>query len=115
MNAFQTIAILVILTLAFAVILAALRGWLERKELFTWLAISGAAAMAILWPNVTTKAARLLGISRGADLLLYAAVGLMAVGFLMTYTRLRKIRREMTLLVRHIALDEAEEPPFKVS
>ena len=48
-----------------------------------------------------------MGIGRGADLVLYCAVVVMMIGFLMTYSRLRHIQRELTLVVRHIAKREA--------
>ena len=53
--------------------------------------------------------ARKLGIGRGADLLLYCSVGVMMVGFLMVYIRLGRLRREITLIVRHLALKESQE------
>ena len=51
--------------------------------------------------------ARWLGIGRGADLVSYLAIGVMFVGFFVTYVRLRALRRELTLLVRRVALHQA--------
>ena len=73
------------------------------------------AGVAIAWPELTTWAARSLGIRRGADLVLYCAVVVMMVGFLMVYSRLRQVRRDLTLVVRHLALLEADGPPEAVS
>jgi hypothetical protein len=66
-----------------------------------------AATLAALWPNATSALARLLGIGRGTDLILYAAVVFMMLGFWMGYVRLTELRREITLLVRREALREA--------
>ena len=65
------------------------------------------ATLAALWPNATSKVARLLGIGRGTDLILYGAVIAMMIGFWMVYVRLTELRREITLLVRREALREA--------
>jgi small membrane protein len=50
----------------------------------------------------------LLGIGRGADLVFYCGILAMLVGFLLFYIRYRRVEEEITLLVRHIALLEAE-------
>ena len=51
-----------------------------------------------------------MGISRGTDLLLYIMVLAVLQGFLLVYLRLRRVRRELTILVRKLALLEAHEP-----
>ena len=68
-----------------------------------WLA----AGVAIVRPGLTRGVAKTLGIGRGADLVFYCAVVVMMIGFLMTYSRLRRIQRELTLVVRHIAKRDA--------
>jgi hypothetical protein len=67
-----------------------------------------AAGLAVIQPDLTTKVAHTVGIRRGADLLLYCAVVAMIAGFLMIYVRLRRLRREITLLVRELALRDGE-------
>ncbi len=71
-------------------------------------ALSTSNAIAIIRPGVTKIIANALGIGRGADLLLYCTVVAMMVGFLMIYARMRRLRREMTLLVRHLAIRDAK-------
>ncbi|MEK7731822.1 MAG: DUF2304 family protein, partial [Planctomycetota bacterium] len=44
---------------------------------------------------------------RGADLVLYCAVIVMLIGFFMVYARLRRLRRDLTLLSRHLAIRDA--------
>ena len=64
-------------------------------------------ASAFAWPEITTKIAHLLGIRRGADLVLYCSVVVMLVGFLVVYIRMRRLQRELTLIVRHLAIRDA--------
>lgn len=107
MNGFQVL-ILSVLTLLFAASLTALlRGWSGRREGIVWCGLCMIAAVATISPQVTVRVANALGIGRGADLVFYCAVVVMMVGFWMTYIRLRYLRRDVTQLVRHIALLEA--------
>ncbi len=107
MSLFQVLALLVVGCLFFLSLLAMLRTWATRREGLMWALVWLAAAVAIIWPGVTRIVANALGIGRGADLVLYCAVVVMMVGFLMVYVRLRRIRRELTLLVRHLAIRDA--------
>lgn len=107
MNAFQILALLVVGGLFLLSLTALLKGWATRREAVVWMLIWMAAAIAIIWPGVTKIIANALGIGRGADLLLYCTVVAMMVGFLMIYARMRRLRRELTLLVRHLAIRDA--------
>ena len=107
MNLFQAFALLVIGCLLVVTVVAALRGWATRREGLIWLSVWLAASVAIIWPDVTGAVAKRLGIGRGADLVLYCVAVVMMIGFLMVYVRLRRLRREMTLLVRHLAIRDA--------
>ncbi len=107
MNPFQIITLGVIGFLLTLCVVAMWRGWVTRREGVVWGSISAAAGTSIVWPQVTVVLARILGIGRGADLVLYCSVVVMLIGFLMIYVRLRRVRRELTLLVRHLALRDA--------
>ncbi len=107
MNLFQILALLVVVCLFVLSLAALIRGWATRRETLLWMLLWLAAAVAIAWPGVTKIVANALGIRRGADLLLYCTVLVMMVGFVMIYTRLRRVRRELTLLVRHLAIRDA--------
>lgn len=108
-NAFQILALVVLAFLFILTMLAGLRGWITKRAGMTWMAVWVTAGAAILWPQMLSRIARLVGIGRGADLLLYCAVVVMLVGFLMVYVRLRRLRRELTLLVRALALRDADQ------
>ena len=107
MNLFQTLALIAIAALFVLTLVAAVRGWATRRDALLWALLWLVAGVAIMWPGVTKVIANALGIGRGADLVLYCAVVVMMIGFLMVYVRLRRIRREMTLLVRELAIRDA--------
>ncbi|MFT5525476.1 MAG: hypothetical protein ACI9G1_001474 [Pirellulaceae bacterium] len=68
-----------------------------------WLA----ALVAISMPHLLSDIAHIVGINRGADLVLYT----LCLTFFMTtffiYSCYVRLRNEMTLLVRHMAIREA--------
>lgn len=107
MNWFQLL-VLVVLLMALAFTFAAtVRGWATRREAIVWAVICLAVAAATLEPErLIVPIARAMGIGRGADLVFYCAVVCMLIGFWMTYIRLRFLRRQITLLVRQLALIE---------
>lgn len=106
---FQIGAILVIVVL----VLATFRGGGARQQairrVFMALFIL-AAACSLLFPQIWTWFANLLGIGRGADLLLYLMV-LVFLGFVASsYRRFRHIEVDTTRLARRMALDAARPP-----
>jgi hypothetical protein len=108
LNAFQLVMSTAMLAGLLALLAGVGRGTVRRREGALWGLVLAAGLLAVLWPNSTSRVARLLGVGRGADLVLYLAVVAMLVGFWMIYIRLRQLRRDVTLLVRHLALEAAE-------
>jgi hypothetical protein len=94
--------------LAAVTLSAAFRGMVRKRIAVMWLAIWTVGGVAIIWPRSTVLVARSLGIGRGADLLLYVSVLLMLVGFFYVYGRFRRLDRQITVLVRRLAIDNAE-------
>lgn len=115
MTLFQFAALIIVAVMCIATFTAFFRSGFARRDALAWSLVWGVAGVAITWPQLTTLAARTLGIRRGADLVLYCAVVVMMVGFLMVYSRLRQVRRDLTLVVRHLALREADGAPDAVS
>jgi hypothetical protein len=99
------VAVSLFLLLSVAVLI---QGRVDRRASAAWTLLWLVGFLAVLQPNATTKIAQAVGISRGKDLLLYCSVLFMLVGFFMIYIRLRRLRRQLTLLVRQIAINEAE-------
>jgi hypothetical protein len=104
---FQIILIAGAAFLLLATMVAVWKGWASRKEGFVWACVCVTAGVFVAEPGILGKLAKVLGIGRGADLLLYGSVVVMLIGFLMIYARLRQLRREMTLLVRDLAIRDA--------
>ena len=110
MNLFQIIAISGLLVI---VVIEWVRHYRHKTGLMgpflrsiIWLAAIG----FILYPDSLTFIARWLGIGVGVNLLLYLLTfAFIAVSF-MLYARIVQLRRQMTLLVRHLALSNPLPP-----
>lgn len=77
------------------------------------LALLGLVALGlflIAFPDVTTEVARLLGVGRGTDLLLYLWIVAGGFALLLLYARIRRVERKLTLLTRELALRDAQGP-----
>ena len=106
-SSFQLIAIPITGLALFVALLRIVHG--SRPRWSNWLAaiISLAAGAAIYEPEITTTVARLLGIGRGADLLIYGVVIAFVISWFYFYQQHRKLQSALTSLVRKLAVDEA--------
>lgn len=103
-----------LLVLGIVVIVA----WLFRKRGAKQLAVRRLLIIAfavfavatVIFPSVLTRVANMVGVGRGADLLLYATV-LVLLGFLaLQEARTKAAEKRTTYLARRLAIDEAEQP-----
>lgn len=76
-----------------------------------WTMVWLLVAVVAIWPDATYVVADAVGITRGADLVLY--LGLLAVFFILfrNAVRMEKIERDLATLARIFALKNAEETP----
>ena len=111
MTAFQAITIPILVALAALNLRAVLRAERPRLLRFLRFMVFAAAAVAIWNPELTNRTARALGIGRGADLLIYVVAIAVIVGFFFFYQTTRRLEREITGLVRDIALERAARSP----
>lgn len=66
-----------------------------------------AAVVAVLYPGELTVLANMLGVGRGADLLLYATVAALVFSLLVIYAKFKDVEVKIAQLVRHIAILES--------
>ncbi len=115
MTAFQMVALIVLALLLVACVVGVLYGRLSRRSGALWSIVWLAAGLAITWPASTRIVAQILGIGRGADLVLYCLAIVTMIGFFMTYLRLRRIESSLTTVVRHLALQSPRLPEGSTS
>jgi len=115
MSVFQIVALTVLAALFAGNLVIVFRGQVSRRVGLPWCALWLAAAAAIVWPYSTTLVAKILGIDRGADLVSYSFVLVALIGFYMIYARLRRLNADVTLLVRHLAIQNAIAPEHRAN
>ena len=69
------------------------------------------AAVSILFPDLWSRLARIVGVGRGTDLVLYALVVAFLSFTVTTYLRFRDLETNYTRLARMRALNEAPRLP----
>ena len=79
---------------------------IEKVEFIEWLCFWLVALLVVLWPGVANWAARILGIGRGADVIIYFAL-IVIFYFIFSFTRkIRSIERNIAKIVRQMALSD---------
>jgi len=74
------------------------------------LALAALAALAVIFPDLSNDVAQLVGVGRGADLLLYGLV-VVFIGYVVTARVQRyRVSEHLTELTRALAIQSAEKP-----
>ncbi len=103
--------LLIVVVIVVAVRLLRDRG--DRTQAVRRLGLMLFAALAvwsILFPSVWNQIARLVGVGRGTDMVMYALVVAFLSFTLTTYVRFRDLEARYTKLARRLALNEAGPP-----
>jgi hypothetical protein len=97
-----------------------LAGWgvrrLRQRTRPGWVSVAAIAAGAIgavtvYDPELTTRAARAVGIARGADLLTYMVALAFLASWFYFYQKVRTLSNAVTALVRELAIRDPRLPP----
>ena len=84
---------------------------LNARELIFWVLVFGGILVVLLLPGVSIKVARLLGVRRGTDIVVYGSVGLLYYLVFRIYVRIENIQHHLTLVLRELALTESALSP----
>jgi hypothetical protein len=101
--------IILIFFIFFAVSRAFLRfreGSLSFAAFLFWALLFTVSIIGILNPDLTNKTAKLLGIGRGADVVIYLSIVLLFYLIFRTNVLIENLHQEITKIVREIALKE---------
>ena len=79
---------------------------LKTSEFVSWLLIWLAVVVVFWLPQTASYLALILGIGRGVDLAIYVALLIIFYLILMFYLKIDKQQREITKIVRHLALKD---------
>lgn len=82
---------------------------LSLKETIAWFIVWLGTGFIFWFPQYTTRIANILGIGRGADLITYSAIIILAYLIFRIFIHLDRIEKNITRLTREDALKETKE------
>jgi len=102
----QIIGFVFVLFTASRVILRARDKKLKFRETIFWLSVWFVLIFVIFFPELTSNLAKILGIGRGIDVIIYSSIGLLFYLIFRLYVKLEEAEQEITKVVREVALSE---------
>ncbi|HEX9664667.1 MAG TPA: DUF2304 domain-containing protein [Patescibacteria group bacterium] len=79
---------------------------INRREFIFWVLVWLIVGVIVLFPELTTYLARLVGIGRGVDLIIYISIAILFYMVFKIFLRIDKIDQEITALTRKTAIDD---------
>jgi hypothetical protein len=85
------------------------RNQITLSQAVLWLSLWLVIAVVAVYPELTQRVANAVGIVRGVDLMLYVGMVVLYYFIYRMVIRLEHIERDITSIVRKIALDNSSE------
>ena len=82
------------------------KGDITVSMMVLWILVWVAGIFIVLNPNSTFYVARFLGVTRGADAVVYIALAVLFFVVFRLVAQVEKLKREVTKLAREVALKE---------
>ena len=109
MTTFQLITLPIVVAMIVATAVAVARRALTMRYGVIFIAVWLGAAVGIAQPLILAKLAAFLGIGRGVDLVLYLSILAFFIAFFRVYLRFRRLDEQLTEIVRHLAIRDADK------
>lgn len=98
--------IIILLLLGYRTVVKWRRRDLRFSEFLFWIILWGAIGLVVIYPKTSTFVANLLGVGRGADLVIYSSLLLIFYLSFRIFMRLEKMEKQITKVVIDNALKE---------
>jgi hypothetical protein len=95
-----------ILLIIYRVVIKWKQGILTSRDLIFWSGFWFVVGIIILLPDTTSYLAELVGVGRGADLVVYLSIVLIFYIIFQMTIKIEKIERNITKVVRTVAMKE---------
>lgn len=79
------------------------------KELIIWSVFWLVAGVVVIMPNSTSTIAKVVGIGRGSDLVVYTSLVLLFYILFRILYRIEKIEKNITKITRELALKDSDK------
>jgi hypothetical protein len=104
----QFLIVAIALFIIIRIILGFKKGSISRKNLIFWVGLWLIISVIVLLPQTTNFFAKILGVGRGTDVAIYLSIVFIFYLLFKLGLRLEKIEREITKIVREIAVKSKE-------
>jgi len=108
MNPIQIILVAFFVFAAWRAIARGRRAQSSVWKVVLWLVIWAAAIAIVLQPEVTVAFARLVGVTRGVDVPIYASIALLFYLVFRAFAHIEDVERQLTHVVRANALADLD-------
>ena len=85
------------------------KGKMTLAFLFLWMLFWIAVGIVVVLPQTTETFARFIGVGRGVDAIIYLSIITLFYLVFRIYVKIEEGQRELTKLVRKLAVDELNE------
>lgn len=109
MSNIQIILLVIVLVIFWRLYKRLVSGELTKREFVEWFLLWLAVAFLVVVPDTASYLAQLVGVGRGSDLVVYLAIVLTFYLLFRIFLRLERSERELTRVVRALALRDKNE------
>lgn len=85
------------------------KGKLTLVFLFLWMTFWVIVGVVVVLPQTTDTLARFVGVGRGVDAIMYVSIIALFYAVFRLLVRIEEVEREITKLVRTLAIEETEK------
>lgn len=100
----QIVGIIIVVLSIIMVLLRFKNKNLSLREFFLWLLFWIILAVLVIYPSLMSKIAKIFGVGRGVDVIIYIALFLIFYLIFKISVRMEKMEQDITKIVREIAL-----------
>lgn len=105
----QYFLVILVLLIIYRVIIKWRQGFLAFRDAIFWMGFWLVVGAIVLVPETTSFMARMVGVGRGADLVVYLSIVLIFYIIFQITVKIEKIERNITKIVRQVAVSGKEE------
>lgn len=109
----QYLIVFLILLIICRVIIKWKQNLLGVRDFIFWFIFWIAVGIIVVLPEVTSFLAQLVGVGRGADLVIYLSIVLIFYIIFQIMVRIERIERNITKIVREVAMEEEDKSQSK--
>lgn len=107
----QYLLVLLVLFIVYRVVIKWRQGILSQRDLIFWAGFWLVVGLIVVIPETTSFLAQLVGIGRGADLVVYLSIILIFYIIFQMTVKMEKIERNITKVIRAMSLPEERKAP----